>query len=67
MALAYGPYTGRNVHFKHVAPEPEPKAYAVNRYDLEAWRALKAAHTFKSEMDAEAARAMFPRNERPKA
>jgi hypothetical protein len=29
--------------------------------------ALKAAHTFKSEMDAEAARAMFPRNERPKA
>ena len=65
MALAYGPYTGRNVHFKHVAPEP--KAYAVNRYDSEAWRALKAAHAFKSEMDAEAARAMFPRNERLKA
>ena len=53
------------MHFKHVAPEP--KAYAVNRYDLDAWRALKAAHTFKSEMDAEAARAMFPQNERLKA
>ena len=131
VASGIGPYTGQNVHFKHVAPEP--KAYAVNRYDFEAWRhwnivdaqlakgrcmlgdtytlvdmavwgcaravpfalgadafdklpnvkrlldeinarpaaqraeALKAAYTFKSEMDAEAARAMFPQNERLKA
>jgi GST-like protein len=36
VASGIGPYTGQNVHFKHVAPEP--KAYAVNRYDFEAWR-----------------------------
>ena len=36
VATGIGPYTGQNVHFKHFAPEP--KAYAVNRYDFEAWR-----------------------------
>ncbi len=39
VASGIGPYTGQNVHFKHVAPEP--KAYAVNRYDFEAWRHWK--------------------------
>ena len=36
VATGIGPYTGQLVHFKNVAPEP--KAYAVNRYDFEAWR-----------------------------
>ncbi len=36
VASGIGPYTGQNVHFKYVAPEP--KAYALNRYDFEAWR-----------------------------
>ena len=36
VATGIGPYTGQNVHFKHYAPEP--KEYAVNRYDFEAWR-----------------------------
>ncbi len=31
-----GPYSGQAVHFKHFAPEP--KEYAVNRYDFEAQR-----------------------------
>jgi GSH-dependent disulfide-bond oxidoreductase len=36
VASGIGPYSGQCVHFKHFAPEP--KAYAVNRYDFEAWR-----------------------------
>ena len=126
VATGIGPYSGQCVHFKHFAPEP--KAYAVNRYDFEAWRhwniiearlanrrymlgddytlvdmavwgwarllgfvlaadayarlpnvkrfldeinlrpaaqraeALKARHAFKTEMDDEARRAMFPQN-----
>ncbi len=36
VASGIGPYSGQAVHFKHFAPEP--KAYAVNRYDFEAWR-----------------------------
>ena len=36
VASGIGPYSGQYVHFKHFAPEP--KAYAVNRYDFEAWR-----------------------------
>ena len=36
VATGIGPYSGQAVHFKHVAPEP--KAYAANRYDFEAWR-----------------------------
>ena len=36
IASGIGPFTGQCVHFKHIAPEP--KAYAVNRYDFEAWR-----------------------------
>jgi GST-like protein len=36
VASGIGPYTGQLVHFKHFAPEP--KTYAVNRYDFEAWR-----------------------------
>ena len=36
VATGIGPYCGQAVHFKHFAPEP--KEYAVNRYDFEAWR-----------------------------
>lgn len=36
VASGIGPYCGQAVHFKHFAPEP--KDYAVNRYDFEAWR-----------------------------
>jgi GSH-dependent disulfide-bond oxidoreductase len=36
VASGIGPYSGQAVHFKHFAPEP--KAYAVNRYNFEAWR-----------------------------
>ena len=131
IASGIGPYSGQAVHFRFVAPEP--KEYALNRYDFEAWRhwnileahlaknhymlgatytlvdmafwgwaravprvlggddvwqklpnvkrlvdeinarpaaqradALKNRHTFKTEMDAEAQRAMFPQNERLK-
>jgi len=39
VASGIGPYTGQCVHFRHVAPEP--KAYALNRYDFEAWRHWK--------------------------
>ena len=36
IATGIGPFSGQCVHFKHFAPEP--KTYAVNRYDFEAWR-----------------------------
>ena len=36
VATGIGPYSGQAVHFKHFAPEP--KDYAVNRYDFEARR-----------------------------
>lgn len=36
IASGIGPYSGQCVHFTRFAPEP--KAYAVNRYDFEAWR-----------------------------
>ena len=128
IASGIGPYSGQFVHFKNVAPEP--KEYALNRYDFEAWRhwnivndhlgqqpymagdsyslvdmalwgwariapfvlgadtwdrlphvkrlvdeisarpaaqraeALKTRYSFKTEMDDEARRAMFPANER---
>jgi GST-like protein len=41
VASGIGPYSGQAVHFRHAAPEP--KAYALNRYDFEAhrhWRIL---------------------------
>ena len=128
IASGIGPYSGQFVHFKNFAPEP--KEYALNRYDFEAWRhwnivndhlgqqawmagdsyslvdmalwgwariapfvlgadtwdklphvkrlvdeinarpaaqraeALKTRYSFKTEMDDEARRAMFPGNER---
>jgi GST-like protein len=131
IATGIGPYTGQNVHFKHAAPEP--KQYALNRYDFEAWRhwkildahlakntwmvgdtyslvdmalwgwaravpyalgadawdklphvkrlfdvinarpaaqradALKTRHAYKTEVDDETRKAMFPQNERLKA
>lgn len=36
VAMGIGPYSGQAVHFKHFAPEP--KAYAINRYEFEAQR-----------------------------
>ena len=36
VATGIGPYSGQAVHFKHYAPEP--KTYALNRYDFEAQR-----------------------------
>ncbi len=36
LATGIGPYCGQLVHFKYFAPEP--KEYALNRYDFEAWR-----------------------------
>ena len=36
IATGIGPYSGQAVHFRLFAPEP--KAYALNRYDYEAWR-----------------------------
>ncbi len=36
VASGIGPYCGQAVHFKHYAPEQV--AYAINRYDFEAWR-----------------------------
>ena len=129
VASGIGPFSGQSVHFRHVAPEP--KEYALNRFDFEAHRhwsvvenhldthqyllgddysivdmslwawarmlpfvlgaenpwdqypnikrlldavsarpaadkaiALSTKHTFKTEMDADAKRFMFPQNER---
>jgi GSH-dependent disulfide-bond oxidoreductase len=36
IASGVGPFSGQSVHFRHVAPEP--KEYALNRYDYEAHR-----------------------------
>jgi GST-like protein len=36
VATGVGPFSGQSVHFRHVAPEP--KTYALNRYDYEANR-----------------------------
>jgi GST-like protein len=36
IATGVGPFSGQSVHFRHVAPEP--KEYALNRYDFEAHR-----------------------------
>ena len=128
VASGIGPYSGQCVHFKRYVTNPD--AYALNRYDFEAWRhwgivdarlgkhrymlgdeytlvdmavwgwaravpnilgddawdklpnvkrlldeinarpaaqraeALKARHTYKTDMDADARRAMFPQNAR---
>ena len=42
IATGLGPFSGQSVHFRHVAPEP--KLYALNRYDFEAnrhWRIIE--------------------------
>lgn len=39
VASGIGPYSGQSVHFRHYAPEP--KEYALNRYDFEAHRHWK--------------------------
>jgi GST-like protein len=50
VASGIGPFSGQSVHFRHAAPEP--KAYALNRYDFEAhrhWKLLDdrlAAHRY---------------------
>jgi len=43
IASGVGPFSGQSVHFRHVAPEP--REYALNRYDYEAhrhWRLLES-------------------------
>ncbi|MBA4255192.1 MAG: glutathione S-transferase [Polaromonas sp.] len=47
VATGIGPYCGQAVHFKHYAPEP--KDYAVNRYDFEAWRHWKIINAHLAE------------------
>jgi GST-like protein len=50
LASGIGPFSGQSVHFRHAAPEP--KEYALNRYDYEAhrhWQLLEdrlAAHRY---------------------
>lgn len=39
VASGVGPFSGQSVHFRHFAPEP--KEYALNRYDFEASRHWK--------------------------
>jgi GSH-dependent disulfide-bond oxidoreductase len=39
VATGIGPFSGQSVHFRHAAPEP--KEYALNRYDYEANRHWK--------------------------
>ena len=42
IATGVGPFSGQSVHFRHAAPEP--KLYALNRYDFEAnrhWRIIE--------------------------
>ena len=39
IASGVGPFSGQSVHFRHAAPEP--KVYALNRYDFEAHRHWK--------------------------
>ncbi len=39
IASGIGPYSGQSVHFRHYAPEP--RDYALNRYDYEAHRHWK--------------------------
>jgi GSH-dependent disulfide-bond oxidoreductase len=39
VASGIGPFSGQSVHFRHAAPEP--KEYALNRYDYEAHRHWK--------------------------
>ena len=39
IASGIGPFSGQSVHFRHAAPEP--KEYALNRYDFEAQRHWK--------------------------
>jgi GST-like protein len=49
IATGVGPFSGQSVHFRHVAPEP--KDYALNRYDFEAhrhWRVIEQ-HLSQSE------------------
>ena len=36
VASGIGPFSGQAYHFRNIAPEP--KAYALNRYEFEAWR-----------------------------
>lgn len=50
VASGVGPFSGQSVHFRHAAPEP--KEYALNRYDYEAhrhWKLIEdrlAAHPY---------------------
>ena len=51
IATRIGPFSGQAVHFKHFAPEP--KAYALNRFDFEArrhWQILDSHLATRSTM-----------------
>jgi GSH-dependent disulfide-bond oxidoreductase len=43
IASGIGPFSGQSVHFRHFAPEP--KEYALNRYDFEAHRHWQVLET----------------------
>ena len=45
---------------------PQPQAYAVKRYDFEAWRHwnIETRHAFKAEVDDDARKSLFPQNAR---
>ncbi len=43
IATGIGPFSGQAVHFRHFAPEP--KTYALKRYDFEAWRHWRLINT----------------------
>lgn len=47
IATGIGPFSGQSVHFRHVAPEP--KEYALNRYDYEAHRHWKIIESHLSQ------------------
>ena len=47
IASGIGPFSGQSVHFRHMAPEP--KEYALNRYDYEAHRHWKIIESHLAE------------------
>jgi len=47
IASGIGPFSGQAVHFRHVAPDP--KVYALNRYDYEAHRHWKLLESLLAE------------------
>lgn len=48
VASGIGPFSGQLVHFRYFAPEP--KDYALNRYEFEAWRHWRILEARLSQM-----------------